>query len=98
MMKMKKFIKKIISKLYYKYCFRESKLGQHIVIFYVPLLLENDCPVTGTYVFGVLNEKIEDHIGLWYSPSNSERGKVESLTDVVLNYEKLRKEVKYEEI
>jgi hypothetical protein len=56
--KMKKIIKKTITKLFFKYCFKESELAHQFIAYYVPGIIDEHIP--GTYLFGKLNEKMEE--------------------------------------
>ena len=69
---MKNYMKKLISYLYYRYCFKSSYLASHIVCYYVPFVLESGVPLSGSYFFGIINEKIkEGENELWNPPFGS---------------------------
>jgi len=52
---MKKLIKNVICKLYYKYYFTSEKQANLFITYYVPGIVSNG--PAGTYVFGLINEK-----------------------------------------
>jgi len=59
---MKKFIKHIISKLFFKYCYDESKLADHIIYYYVPNTLrklgKKGQRLDGQFLFAQVEEMV----------------------------------------
>ena len=62
----KNIFQDIICKLYYKYCFTNDKLGQHIICYYVPRLMRklNGELLDGSFLFAQIEEQINGNAKL----------------------------------
>ena len=90
---MRKLFRHLISKLYYKYCYSQDKLALHIIAYYVPCIMKDGSPVTGTYLFGIINENIKQgDKDVWTQPAGLKKGIVQPLASVNLNVEKFGEE------
>lgn len=58
---MKKFIKKLISKWYWKYCFQDSNLANEIMVYWVPNAVRrtNGTTLDGKFMFAIINAKLK---------------------------------------
>jgi len=87
--KIKKYIKQKITIVFFKYCYQESHLASYLVLYYLPCIMKDNTPVTGTYLFGIINEKIKDveNQTWWTPPAGTKRGEIKSIASVNLNVE-----------
>jgi hypothetical protein len=56
---MKNYIKNIIKKLFFKYCFKETQMAQYIITYYIPNTLKklDGTKIDGQFLFGQINQK-----------------------------------------
>jgi hypothetical protein len=56
---MKKLIKHIITKLFFKYCYVETEMAQYLINYYVPNTMKklNGEKIDGQFLFAQINEK-----------------------------------------
>lgn len=62
---MKEFIKHIICKLYYKYCFKNDELSSHLIIYYLPRLMRKElcgCPIDGKFLFAQIENNCNNEL------------------------------------
>lgn len=86
--KIKRFLHNIICSLYYKHCFKRDKLSSHLLTYYIPDIMKDGTPVTGTYLFGFIENSINhNNIEVWSPPAGVERGKIDPILSVNLNVE-----------
>lgn len=89
---MKKMFKNLICHLYYKYCYRQEALAQHIATWYMPCIMKDGTPITGTYIFGIINERIaSENFELWNPPAGTKRGVIQPLASFNFNVEPFSK-------
>lgn len=64
MNKIKKLIKHSISKLFFRYCFQESKLADFLIVYYVPNTMRklDGTKIDGQFLFAQIEEKLNQSI------------------------------------
>ena len=68
-----KFIKHIISKLFFKYCFKESELVMNLIVYWVPSTMKQFDKnkikeMNGKFLFAKLNQKLKNCNDDFYIP------------------------------
>jgi major membrane immunogen (membrane-anchored lipoprotein) len=59
----KKISKHLISKLFFRYCFKESDLARYLVVYFIPdtiRQIKNKEKLNGKFLFGQINKEYND--------------------------------------
>jgi len=67
----KEFIKHLISKLFFRYCFKESELAKYLVVYWAPSILrqiKNKEELNGKFLFAQVNKEYNNKNKEYLSP------------------------------